>query len=64
MEKKDQIMEELENNYDQTLLKEKTNGPSIPSFLVKTYEIVCDPSSDNIITWNSEGNGFIVKQVN
>jgi heat shock transcription factor 1 len=41
--------------------KDKTNGPSIPSFLLKTYEIVCDPLSDEIISWNDEGNGFIVK---
>lgn len=37
---------------------------NIPSFLLKTYEIVQDTSSDEIISWNEEGNGFIVKQVN
>ena len=37
---------------------------NVPSFLVKTYEIVCDPESDDIICWNEEGNGFVVKRVN
>ena len=37
---------------------------NIPSFLLKTFDIVQDPSSDSIISWNPEGNGFIVKQVN
>ena len=37
---------------------------NVPSFLVKTYDIVCDPQSDDIIAWNEEGNAFIVKQVN
>ena len=37
---------------------------NIPSFLLKTYEIVQDTTFDDIISWNLEGNGFIVKQVN
>ena len=37
---------------------------NIPSFLLKTFDIVQDRSSDDIIAWNTEGNGFIVKQVN
>lgn len=46
-----------------------TNGATntnvqVPSFLVKTYDIVCDPASDDIIAWNKEGSAFTVKQVN
>ena len=37
---------------------------NVPSFLVKTYDIVCDPQSDDIIAWNEEGDAFTVKQVN
>jgi hypothetical protein len=37
---------------------------NIPSFLMKTYDIICDPSSDDIIAWNDIGDGFIVKIVN
>lgn len=37
---------------------------TIPSFLVKTYDFVNDHSFDDIICWNDEGDGFIVKQVN
>lgn len=37
---------------------------NIPSFLVKTYDLVSDPSSNEVICWNPEGNGFIVLQVN
>lgn len=33
-------------------------------FLVKTFNFVTDPASDDIISWNKEGDGFIVKQVN
>lgn len=37
---------------------------NIPSFLLKTYDIVNDPATNDIICWNEENNGFIVKQVN
>jgi hypothetical protein len=37
---------------------------NIPSFLVKTYDFVNDPQFDDIISWNEDGDGFIVKQVN
>ena len=30
----------------------------------KTYEIVTDPSYDDIVCWNNEGTAFIVKDVN
>ncbi|CAD8060403.1 unnamed protein product [Paramecium primaurelia] len=33
---------------------------NVPSFLLKTYEILENPSLSHIITWNQEGNSFIV----
>lgn len=33
-------------------------GP--PPFLTKTYEIVDDPNSDNIVSWNRGGQSFVV----
>ncbi|CAD8166205.1 unnamed protein product [Paramecium octaurelia] len=33
---------------------------NVPSFLMKTYEILENPSLSHIITWNQEGNAFIV----
>lgn len=32
----------------------------MPSFLLKTYEIVNDPSSDDIVRWNETGDSFII----
>ena len=37
---------------------------NIPSFLMKTYEIISDPETNEIVSWNEEGEGFVVKQVN
>ena len=37
---------------------------NIPSFLPKAYEIVNDSATNEIIAWNEDGNGFIVKNVN
>ncbi|CAD8145205.1 unnamed protein product [Paramecium pentaurelia] len=33
---------------------------NVPSFLMKTYEILENPSLSHIITWNQDGNAFIV----
>ena len=37
-------------------------GPMIsaPPFLTKTYALVDDPETDDIISWNKNGNGFVV----
>ncbi|XP_076934525.1 heat shock factor protein HSF24-like [Bidens hawaiensis] len=29
-------------------------------FLVKTYQLVDDPKTDGVISWNDDGNGFVV----
>ena len=33
---------------------------SVPSFLLKTYEIVWDPSLNGIVKWNDTGDAFII----
>ncbi|CAD8180477.1 unnamed protein product [Paramecium octaurelia] len=37
---------------------------SVPSFLIKTYEILENDSLSNLISWNSEGTAFIVYNPN
>jgi heat shock transcription factor 1 len=37
---------------------------TIPAFLLKTYEILENPAYSEIISWNKEGNAFIVKKIN
>ncbi|XP_021282624.1 heat stress transcription factor B-3 [Herrania umbratica] len=33
-----------------------------PPFLMKTYMLVEDPTSDDVISWNADGTGFVVWQ--
>ena len=48
-----------------TYMKGGTNTHvNVPMFLLKTYDIVCDPASDEIISWNADGASFVVWQVN
>lgn len=49
-----------EQNNETTVLAAEGHR-SIPApFLIKTYQLVEDSSSDDIISWNKEGNTFIV----
>ncbi|CAH2058488.1 unnamed protein product [Thlaspi arvense] len=36
--------------------------PPPPPFLVKTYKVVEDPTTDEVISWNGDGSGFVVWQ--
>lgn len=36
--------------------------PPPPPFLLKTYQVVEDPITDEVISWNGEGTGFVVWQ--
>ena len=36
--------------------------PNVPPFLNKLYEIVTQPSTDEVIAWSPEGNSFVVHQ--
>eukprot|EP00347_Sterkiella_histriomuscorum_P021892 403332401 len=44
--------------------KDQKQYTNVPSFLLKTYDIVNDPIYDKIICWNETDDGFIVKQPN
>ncbi|KAL9411754.1 hypothetical protein AB3S75_045371 [Citrus x aurantiifolia] len=33
-----------------------------PPFLLKTYMLIEDPATDNVISWNGDGTGFVVWQ--
>lgn len=35
-------------------------SPPAPPFLIKTYAMVDDPSTDDTISWNESGTGFVV----
>ena len=36
----------------------------MPSFLLKTYEIVDDTAYDDIVSWNKAGDAFIITKTN
>lgn len=44
--------------------KGKSEYNSVPSFLIKTYDIVSDPDTDDIISWTLEGNSFVILKTN
>ena len=35
-------------------------GPQLPSFLSKTYDLVSEPALDGVISWGAAGNSFVV----
>ncbi|KAK6945275.1 Heat shock factor (HSF)-type, DNA-binding [Dillenia turbinata] len=43
-------------------LLEYVRKSSPPPFLLKTYMLVEDPTTDNVISWNAEGTAFVVWQ--
>ena len=43
--------------------EQQFNISELPQFLTKTYEFVNKPATDQIVCWNEEGNGFIVRDV-
>lgn len=54
-------MGELEDQCQRNLL-EYVRKASTPPFLLKTYTLVEDPATDDVISWNSDGSAFIVRQ--
>ncbi|KAG6638432.1 hypothetical protein CIPAW_10G034200 [Carya illinoinensis] len=44
------------------LLMEYVRKSSPPPFLLKTYVLVEDPATDEVISWNTEGTAFVVWQ--
>ncbi|KAK4725457.1 hypothetical protein R3W88_028236 [Solanum pinnatisectum] len=54
-------MGELDDECERNLL-EYVRKASTPPFLLKTYMLVEDPATDDVISWNSDGSAFIVRQ--
>ncbi|KAJ8534233.1 hypothetical protein K7X08_007557 [Anisodus acutangulus] len=54
-------MGELEDQCERTLLEYVRKASTSP-FLLKTYMLVEDPATDDIISWSSDGSAFIVRQ--
>ncbi|XP_010269762.1 PREDICTED: heat stress transcription factor B-3-like [Nelumbo nucifera] len=51
----------VEHGFDKGLL-EYVGKSSPPPFLLKTYMLVENPATDDIISWNAEGTAFVVWQ--
>ncbi|CAN6586402.1 unnamed protein product [Malus baccata var. baccata] len=47
---------------DQKRLLEYVRKSSPPPFLLKTYMLVEDPATDDVISWNDDGSAFVVWQ--
>lgn len=58
------VLEEVHQTSDEkSLLEYVVMRKSSPSpFLLKTYMLVEDPATDNVVSWNSDGSAFVVWQ--
>ncbi|WOH06477.1 hypothetical protein DCAR_0625905 [Daucus carota subsp. sativus] len=53
----------MEGESEKELVEEyMARKSSPPPFLMKTYMLVEDPATDAVVSWNSEGTGFVVWQ--
>ncbi|PQQ06043.1 heat stress transcription factor B-3 [Prunus yedoensis var. nudiflora] len=52
----------MEGVCDQKGLLEYVRKSSPPPFLLKTYMLVEDPTTDDVISWNHDGSAFVVWQ--
>ena len=59
-------LSQLSNNENETSLKYtgSTEFIAVPSFLLKTYEIVSDPGYSDIVSWNKAGDAFVITKTN
>ena len=54
-------MEIVQNSMNRNLtMAMDVPSSSLPPFLIKTYDMVHDISSDTIVSWNSNNNSFII----
>ncbi|XP_028761528.1 heat stress transcription factor B-3-like [Neltuma alba] len=61
MERKEvMMMEEVKNKESLDQLHARKSNP--PPFLLKTYMLVEDPATDDVISWNADGTAFVVWQ--
>eukprot|EP00742_Colponemidia_sp_Colp-10_P002810 GILJ01003004.1.p1 GENE.GILJ01003004.1~~GILJ01003004.1.p1 ORF type:complete len:691 (-),score=107.59 GILJ01003004.1:290-2311(-) len=47
-----------------SITMDEANRHNVPAFLTKTFDILEDPSYENVISWNQEGDAFVVKNPN
>ncbi|XP_010554824.1 PREDICTED: heat stress transcription factor B-3 [Tarenaya hassleriana] len=52
--------EEEEEGEEEWMVRRSEQSP--PPFLVKTYAVVEDPETDDVISWNDDGTSFVVWQ--
>ncbi|KAK7378135.1 hypothetical protein VNO80_03572 [Phaseolus coccineus] len=52
----------MEASSDKGLLLECGRKCSPPPFLLKTYMLVEDPATDDVVSWNADGTAFVVWQ--
>ncbi|PHT54510.1 hypothetical protein CQW23_08972 [Capsicum baccatum] len=59
-----EVLEEVQmSDHDKSLLDYVVMRKSSPSpFLLKTYMLVENPATDDIVSWNSDGSAFVVWQ--
>lgn len=59
------MMMNMEGGHDHQCEKglvEYGRKSSPPPFLLKTYMLVEDPATDEVISWNTDGTAFVVRQ--
>ncbi|XP_049354160.1 heat stress transcription factor B-3 [Solanum verrucosum] len=58
-----EVLEEVQVSDEKSLLEYVVMKKSSPSpFLLKTYMLVEDPATDDVVSWNSDGSAFVVWQ--
>lgn len=55
-------MEGVRNDHDNKGLLECARKCTPPPFLMKTYMLVEDPATDDVVSWNHQGTAFVVWQ--
>jgi len=48
-----------QSNYQER--EEDVDSKSTPAFLLKTFNMVSDPATNHVVSWNEKGDAFIVK---
>jgi len=52
-------MSNSQSNYHER--EEDADSKSTPAFLLKTFNMVSDPATNHVVSWNEKGDAFIVK---
>lgn len=57
-----QLNRNMDFEMSEKSLLEYVRKSSPPPFLLKTYMLIEDPASDEVISWNDDGTAFVVWQ--